>query len=164
MLPLALYAQVDTVRPDEKPSEPTKKSELSLDLHIRDGICRNTSPVMIDLIFKNSSIQPQKLCIYNFYESLIKLDIRSSSGKKLEFNPKLVKADKITEDDWVIIPPGRAYKRTFSLTRRVIDATGYRIAPDNYSVKAFYEGCAKFDPAIPDQKIESNWLYLLITD
>ena len=165
-----VYAQTATDNKDqsstetEKEAESKPKTELNLNLNIRDGICRVSSPIMLDVVFENRSMQPQKLCTYNFYESLLKVIVFDAKGDKVQFNPKLITAGKVSKDDWVEIPPGRAYKRTFSLNRKVIDATGYRLGPGNYRVKVAYEGCSKFDATLPSIKIESNLLYLLVTE
>lgn len=149
----------DQEKPLEKPAP-----QLKLDLSIRDGICRNSSPIMMDLLFRNDSNQTQKLCVYMFYDSLLKLELKNSAGKEVDFQPKLIKAGTISKDDWVEILPGRVYKKSFSLARKVIDSTGYKLKPDNYTVRAIYEGCSKFDSTLPDLKIESNRLYLMVTE
>lgn len=151
-----LWAQ-DSSQNDSKP-------DITLELYMRDGICRSRSSIMMDLLFTNVSIKPKKLCVYMFYDSLIKLDLKDSRGEKVQFEPKLLKAGDLTDKDWVVIPPKRTYKRTFSLTRKVINATGHRLEEGNYSIKAIYDGCSKFDPDISDESIESNLLYFLITD
>lgn len=137
---------------------------IELEIYMREGISRNTSPVMVDLLFKNITSKPHKLCIYKFYDALVKLNLYNAEGKKIEFDPKLVQARKLTDDDWFEIPPKRVYKRTFSLTRRVVEATAQRLEPGNYSIKAVYEGCNKFDPELPEINIESNLLYFMVTD
>lgn len=152
-------------KPEEK-NEPVAppKTSLKLNLDVKDGIFRNKSPIMLDINFTNESNKPEKICTYKLYESLIKIDIRDCKNKSIDFSPKLLKAGKITKNDWVTILPGRVFKTSFSLTRKMIEATGYRMAPGNYKMKVIYEGCFKFDPSLPEEKLESNWLYLIITD
>lgn len=139
-------------------------SSLKLKLDLKDTVCRSRSPIMIDIIFENISVNPQKVCTYKFYDSLIKLDIRNSKGEKIEFAPKLVQADKLTANDWVTVAPGRSFKRSFSLSQKIMDSTGRRLAPGHYSIKIVYEGCSKFDPDLPEVMLESSWFYLMVTD
>jgi len=119
---------------------------------------------MTDIILENISVNPQKICIYKFYDSLIKLDVRNSKGEKVEFIPKLVKADNLSSDDWVIVGPRRSFKRSFSLSQKIIDSTGRRLSPGHYSIRVIYDGCSKFDPDLPEVMLESSWFYLMVTD
>lgn len=150
----------------EKKKDSFKSIEVpfKLSLNVKDGIFRNISPIMVDISFKNESNKPKKLCKYKFYESLVKLDMRDCRDEKVKFSPKLVKAGKIKKKDWATILPGRTFKRSFSLTRKYIDAMGHRIKPGNYKIRVLYEGCSKFDPDLTEEHLESNWLYLMITD
>lgn len=165
-IPVSFAQESKQDTPLDKQPVPKPDSEIKLEISIRDGICRNSAPIMIDLLFKNDSYQPQKLCTYKFYDALLKLDIKDGQGKKVNFNPKLLQLqpEKISDKDWINIPQGRVYKKSFSLTRKVIDATGYKLKQGNYSIRATYEGCSKFDPNISPTTIQSNLLYILVTD
>lgn len=147
---------------DKKPEE--KDNGLKLRLEVKDTVCRSRSPIMTEIIFENTSVKTQKICTYMFYDSLIKLDVRDAKGEKVKFTPKLLQAGKIKHDDWVSIQPGRSFKRKFSLSKKIMDSTGRRLLPGNYSIRVIYDGCSKFDPALPEEKFTSNWFYLLITD
>lgn len=166
LIPKVFAQDAKQETPPDKQPIPKPDSEIKLEISVRDGISRNNSPIMIDLLFKNPSYQPQKLCTYKFYDALLKLDIKDGQGKKVNFNPKLLQLqpEKISDKDWVNIPQGRVYKKSFSLTRKIIDATGYKLKPGNYSIKATYEGCSKFDPNISPTIMQSNLLYILVTD
>ncbi|MGD9579822.1 MAG: hypothetical protein AB7V50_00475 [Vampirovibrionia bacterium] len=164
---LPQYTQAE----DEKKEETTEvkteikvENHLKLNLKIDSGVCRSRSPIMAQLTFDNLSVKPQKLCTYKFYDSLIKLDIRNSKGEKVEFQPKLIQASKITSKDWVNISSGRFYKTQFSLSKMIVDATGRRLAPGNYSIRVIYDGCSKFAPELPEVKLESNLFYLMVID
>ena len=141
-----------------------KDNSFKLKLETKDTICRSRSPIMIDIIFENISVNTQKVCTYKFYDSLIKLDVRNSRGEKIEFTPKLVKAGKLRSDDWVIVGPRRSFKKNFSLSQKIIDSTGRRLPPGHYSIKVIYDGCSKFDPDLPEMMLESSWFYLMVTD
>jgi hypothetical protein len=152
-------------QPEEKEEAmAVKKPDIALDIYMRDGICRNKTPIMMDLIFKNTSNKPQKICTYKFYDSLLKLQLYNAKQEQIEFEPTLIQAGELSEEDWVVIPPKRMYKRSFSLTRKIVASTGHRLEPGSYKIKAIYEGCNKFDPSLPPFAIESNQLYFMVIE
>ena len=161
---LMAYSEPNNTSGDVINNNNLPKTELKMLLNSRQGIYRSINPIMIEITFENRSSQLQKLCTYKFEESLLKLDIRDPKGKKLDFSPSLVKSEMIKDSDWVEIKPGSKYKKILSLSRKVIDLTGYRLVPGNYKIKAMYDGCSKFDARIPAVKMDSNVLYLMITD
>lgn len=150
----------DFVLSEEQKPTGTLKFEIS----IKDSICRKNSPIMITLTFKNETEEPKKFCTYMFYDSLLKLDIKNDRGKKINFSPKLLQADKITSKDLINILPGRTFKKTFSLNRKFIETTSTKIKPGHYTIKIIYDGCSKFDPSLPNDHLESNILHLLVTE
>lgn len=164
ILLFTLIFPIEVVKAEGEIVKDKTKSDIKFEIRTRDGICRNRSPIMIDLLFKNDSNKPQKLCVYKFYDSLLKMEIKDSKGKKLDFNPQVVTAGTVTEKDWIEIPGGRTYKRTFSLSRKVIDTIGSKLNPDNYIIRAVYEGCSKFDSSLPEEKMESNLIFLMVTE
>lgn len=171
-LSICLLAYAENSKPTEQINPQEQEDTISeqvapqIDIQIsfKDGICRSKSTMMMNVLFVNKSNKPEKICVYKFYDSLLKLDIVDSFGEKINFKPKLVKAKKLSEDDWIIIPPRKTYKKSFSLNRVLYEETGQMIQPGNYIIKATYNGCSKFDPSIPDIKIDSNSLYLMVTE
>lgn len=157
---IAYFIVNNIVLSEEKKPDRALKFEISM----KDSICRKTSPIMITLTFKNEAEEPKKFCTYMFYDSLLKLDIKNDRGKKINFSPKLLQADKITDKDLINILPGRIFKKTFSLNRKFIETIGTKIKPGHYTIKIIYDGCSKFDPNLPNDHLESNILHLLITE
>lgn len=156
---------IDVKNDNESTSSTSQpKVELKMELYSRQGIYNSRNPLMLEIYFNNQTNQIQKLCTYKFEESLLKLDIRDTKGKKIEFPPYLVKSESISDKDWVDIFPGRKYKRALSLSRKILELTGSRLAPGNYKIKAIYEGCSKFDSKLPTVNMESNRIYLMITE
>lgn len=140
------------------------KPQMSIKIDMKDGICRSSSPIMLDVFFVNDSTRPEKFCVYNLYDSLLKLDIVDSFGKSIKFNPNLIQAGRLSNQDWVLIPPKRAARRSFSLNRKVYKETGQKLQPGNYLLKVTYTGCSKFDPYLPEMNLKSNSLHFMVTE
>lgn len=145
-------------------SNAPQKVDLKMELNSREGIYNIKNPIMLEIAFVNNTNLTQKLCTYKFEESLLKLDVRNIKGKKIEFATSLIKSESISDINWIAIQPGRKYKRIMSLSRKILELTGKRISPGHYKIKATYEGCSKFDNRLPSVNIESNSIYLMITE
>ena len=148
----------------EDKQEPPKTPAIKLMLSSKEGIYRNNNPIMLSLVFRNTSTETYKLCLYKFDEGLINFDIKSGANKKIDFEPKLIQADKIKPKDWVEIPPRRSYRKMISLTRQIIELIGVPLDTGNYSIKAVYDSCNKFDSSIPEEKFESNSINIMVIE
>lgn len=137
---------------------------FKLEISSQEGICRAKTPLMLTLKFYNTSNKPQKLCTYRMNELLVKLNVKNAKGEILEMSPKTSQIGEISEKDWITINPNNFYKSYYSIARTYFALNKKPLPPGNYTVKATYEGCSKFDPSQSPTKIDSNALYLMVIE